>query len=153
MDNFKSKNNTVVTQIQQINAIISDTNTLKQQIEDKMAAIERKLANVKRLASAVQQPVNFPGDRAVVLQNPGYMINNTQGDLFNEFSIEFKVGQRDNGLIFAAYGNSSAGPTRFTLELENRTLVFSFDLGGDLVRMESWATMCQGCWFKAKATR
>ena len=130
-----------------LQAIQTETATLRSNVTTKMAALREKLRLAQERIANTKQPVRFSGQSSITINRPA---NLEAATLFNELQLEFKADQRDGLLFFTENPDTNAF---FSLEIVTSYLQFKFNIGADVVTIPSPIVVCCGEWFRALATR
>ncbi|XP_033120753.1 laminin subunit alpha-1-like [Anneissia japonica] len=149
----------VVADVGQIETDISDLTVMVDQLEilrnetaaqrvvvtDRLALLQQKLLLAQEAVANSKQPVRFAPDSSIsVARAP------TVQALFNELNMDLKTDLRDGLAFFVENPDTGA---LFSIEVVTSHVLFKYNLGQDLVTIESPIDVCCGEWYHVVATR
>ncbi|XP_077988585.1 laminin subunit alpha-2-like [Glandiceps talaboti] len=143
---IESELDTVISNVATIQDVSNRTDYLRSDITSKLALLQKKLEQVQQAVANSKQPVHFSARSSMQFARG----HPEESYLFNEVSMNVKA-ETKSGLLFYTenYDNSAL----MGLEVVDGYPVFRYNLGQDLVSVQSPVDICCNEWYEILATR
>ncbi|XP_070542660.1 laminin subunit alpha-like isoform X2 [Ptychodera flava] len=136
----------VISTVEQIESVQNQTTYQRSDINSRLAILQEKLARVQQAVANSKQPVHFSARSSMQFTRQGA----EESFLFNRVSVNVKAETR-NGLLF--FTEDYPQNTLMAVEVVNGHPIMRFNLGQDLVSVESPVDICCDEWYEVIATR
>uniref|UniRef100_A0ABM0M073 Laminin subunit alpha-2-like n=1 Tax=Saccoglossus kowalevskii TaxID=10224 RepID=A0ABM0M073_SACKO len=124
----------------------NETSYQRSDINSRMAILQQKLAQAQQAVANSKQPVHFSAHSSMQYLRSEPL----ETYLYNSISLKVKA-ETPNGLLF--FTENDPADVLMAIEVINGHPVFRFNLGQDLVSVESPVDICCNSWYEIIATR